>query len=504
MRSWLKRYGASYASVLVLALAVSGAAVSWMSEGFSAAPPPPAAPHGSAVTNDGLGFADLVERLSPAVVNIASKTKPHKVSAQDLQNPFEGTPFEDFFQQFNQQFGMNFNNMMTLPKQSLGSGVVISADGYVVTNNHVIEGADEITVTFNKGRDEYPAKVIGRDSKNDLALLKIKPKRPLPVAALGDSTRLRVGDVVLAIGNPFGLGGTVTSGIVSAMGRNIGQGPYDDFIQTDAAINPGNSGGPLFDAAGELVGINTAILTRNGGSNGIGFAVPVNTVKQVVAQIKQYGRPIHGWLGVKVQTLTKDLAASMNLPSDTGALVAEVTPDSPAARAGLKTGDVILTFNGTSIDEMSDLPRLVAETPLKKRVPVSLRRDGRTLTLDVTIAELPDDTQDSAAKNDDADNGNAGGSGVVGLDVEPLTAELRNGLNLSAKITGVLVAAVAGDSAAADSGLQRGDVIAEADWKAVKTPAELRQVLKARRGGKVLLRIYRDDGYLFIPLSVPK
>ena len=301
-------------------------------------------------------YADLVEKLSPAVVNISIKSTPKLMQGGGaMPNPFEGTPWEDFFQQFNQ--GMPLEELST-PRQSMGTGVIISADGYVVTNYHVVENADEITVKLEKNKHSFPAKVVGRDAKTDLALLKIKATAPLPFATLGTSSNLRVGQAVLAIGNPFGLGGTVTSGIVSALARNIGQGPYDDFIQTDVAINPGNSGGPLYNAAGEVVGINSTIFTRSGGSNGISFAIPIDVVKTVVAQLKTNGKVARGWLGVRVQALTPELAENFGLKEPAGALVAEITPQSPAADAGIKEGDIILSFNGKTVDELNDLPKL--------------------------------------------------------------------------------------------------------------------------------------------------
>lgn len=439
-------------------------------------------------------YADLVERLMPAVVNISTKTEAKMPTQSGQVNPFEGTPFEDFFG----DFGFQFDGMPSQPEQALGSGVVISEDGYVVTNHHVIDGADEILVKFNEDRDEYPAELIGVDPKNDLALLKLKSRKDgYPYADLGDSDLLRVGEGVLAIGNPFGLGGTVTSGIVSALSRHIGQGPYDDFIQTDAAINPGNSGGPLFNAEGEIIGINTAIYSRGGGSNGIGFAVPINTVKLVVNQIKEHGRPIRGWLGVRIQTVTEDLAASFNLPADIGALVSEVVEDSPADKGGIKNGDVILSFNGTNIEEMPDLPRLVAETPVGKRVPVEIMRQGKKRTLRITIAELEEEDELALSSR----NSETSEEKKLGLTAQNLTSDMRKRLKLPKGVDGVVVTAVKGGSAAAKGGLQRGDVIVEAGWKSVSSTAELKKALKSRKK-QILLRIYRNDGYLFVPLNL--
>ncbi len=457
-------------------------------------------------------YADLVERLNPAVVNIATKTKPRRVSSEGAQlpfgpegNPFAGTPFEGFFDEFNRGFSRGFGDMMTLPQQSLGTGVLISTDGYVVTNNHVVENADEIVVKLNNNRHDFPAKVIGRDEKTDLALLKINATQTLPAASLGDSARLRVGEATLAIGNPFGLGGTVTSGIVSALGRNIGQGPYDDFIQTDAAINPGNSGGPLFNAKGEVIGINSAIFTRSGGSNGIGFAIPVNTVKQVVEQLKQYGRTKRAMLGVRIQPLTSSLAESLGLKDDRGALVAEVTAGTPAAKAGIRSGDVITSFNGQPVNEANDLPKRVAATPIGTRVKVGLVRGGKAMQVQATVAEQePDEVASTAPEKAEA--------GVtqletthVGLAVQGLNAQLRNQLNVPDTVVGGLVVATAQPGgAASEAGLKRGDVIAEADWRPVRDISSLRSAITKRAGQTVLLRVWREGGFMFISLPVPK
>ncbi len=445
-------------------------------------------------------YADLVEQLSPAVVNIATKTdikaRPDGASGLPQGNPFAGTPFEELFEGFNQ--GREFEGApRRQPERSLGSGVVISNDGFVVTNNHVIEGADEIIVKFNEDREEYAAELVGRDKKNDLALLKLEKRNGgYPFAELGNSEELRVGEGVLAIGNPFGLGGTVTAGIVSALSRNIGQGPYDDFIQTDAAINPGNSGGPLFNKNGEIIGINTAIFSQGGGSNGIGFAVPINTAKLVIAQIKEHGRPIRGWLGVRIQTVTEELAESFKLSDDIGALVSEVIAGSPAEKAGVRSGDVILKFNNADIEEMSDLPRLVAETPVGKRVPINIIRNGKEKALGVTIAELEEEEKIAEvipAPNSEND--------TLGITAQALTAAVRAQQDISEDIEGVLILEVARGSAANEAGMQQGDIVIEVDWKAVTSIKSFNRALNVRKES-VLLRIYRDDGYLFLPLIV--
>ncbi|MCA3244258.1 MAG: Do family serine endopeptidase [Alphaproteobacteria bacterium] len=459
-------------------------------------------------------YADLVERLSPAVVNVATQSEA-KVVRRPLgnpfggQNPFMGTPFEQFFEQFEQGFGERFGDFQTPPSQSLGTGVLISADGFLVTNNHVIapdgDVADRIIVKLSNSRHEFPARVIGRDEKTDLALLKINATTALPAATLGRSSGVRVGEPVLAIGNPFGLGGTVTSGIVSALARNIGQGPYDDFIQTDAAINPGNSGGPLFNVQGEVIGINTAIFSRTGGSNGIGFAIPADTVRQVVAQLQKNGRVERGWLGVKVQTLTADLAKGLGLKDDNGALVAEVTPASPAAAAGVREGDVIIRFNNRAIDEMNDLPKLVAQVPLGTRVPLELLRNGKPLALHATIQRTPQENAsaaESAPRSPATADDDANLQRTLGIVVTPLTPALRTQQQISAAVQGMVVVQARG--AAAEAGLQRGDVVSEADFRPVRSAADLRTALARKPGGSVVLRVWREDGYLFVSLPVPQ
>lgn len=441
-----------------------------------------------------VSYADLVEKLSPAVVNISIKSEPKTMSSMPQgANPFAGTPFENFFQDF--QFGYD---MPVQPQQALGSGVVISPDGYVITNNHVVEHADEIIVKFNENAKEYEATLVGRDPKNDLALLKLDDDTKIPAfAKLGDSSKLRVGDAVLTIGNPFGLGGTVTSGIVSALGRQIGQGPYDDFIQTDAAINPGNSGGPLFNDKGEVVGINTAILSRNGGSNGIGFAIPINTVKLIVDQIKEHGRPIRGWLGVQIQHVTKELAESFKLSEASGALVAQVVENSPAEKAGLKVGDIITHFNNQKIEEMSDLPKLVAETAVGSKVRVNIVRDGKKRTLNVTIAELEEDDTMAGVASPKKDSALA----TLGLTLVKLTKTTRAQANIPEDVNGLLVTQVAFNSAAARSGIRRGDVVVEANRKKVGSVTQLQDLIKKNADKPILLRIYRGDGYLFVSLA---
>ncbi|HYA03198.1 MAG TPA: Do family serine endopeptidase, partial [Syntrophobacteria bacterium] len=326
-------------------------------------------------------FTEIAERLSPTVVNI-KVTKTEKIGFDHPQIP-EG-PFGDFFERF-------FKGMPQGPEsrriQGAGSGVIISTDGYILTSNHVVEGAKEVTVTL-ADKQEYKAKVVGRDPKTDLAVVKIEPKGTLPAATLGDSEQLKVGEWVLAIGNPFGLSHTVTSGIVSAKGRVIGAGPYDDFIQTDASINPGNSGGPLFNMKGEVVGINTAILPQG---QGIGFAVPVNTAKPLIPQLVSKGEVIRGYLGVNIQSITPELAKALALKDTKGALVADVVSASPAEKAGIQRGDVIVAYNGKAVDDSHSLPVMVAATPVGQEVTVTVLRDGKERELAMKVAKLPSD-----------------------------------------------------------------------------------------------------------------
>ncbi len=321
-------------------------------------------------------WVQVAKASIPAVVNI-STTQVVKVP----QRPGRGDPFEEFFRQ---HFG---DVPRTLKARSLGSGFIIREDGYLLTNSHVVERATEITVRLSDGR-QFPGKVVGRDEKTDLALLKVEA-RGLPVVPFGDSDKLQVGELVMAIGNPFGLEGTVTTGIVSAKGRVIGAGPYDDFIQTDAAVNPGHSGGPLVNTAGAVVGVNTAIVSETGGSLGISFAIPINLAKSVLPEVQAKGRVTRGWLGLAIQPVTPDLATALHLPEGKGALVAEVTPDSPAAKAGLKARDVIVEYDGRPIGKASDLPRLVAATPIGHQVPMKVIRDRKELNLAARVAAMP-------------------------------------------------------------------------------------------------------------------
>jgi serine protease Do len=446
-------------------------------------------------------FADLAERLSPAVVNISTATNVGE-AAPEMPDIPPGAPFEDLFRDF---FERHQNGPRTV--NSLGSGFVISADGYVVTNNHVIENADEITVNFPDG-ESLVAKLVGTDPKTDLALLKLEPPAPLPFVPFGDSDAMRVGDWVMAIGNPFGLGGSVSAGIVSARNRDINAGPYDDFIQTDAAINRGNSGGPLFNLAGEVIGVNTAIISPTGGSIGIGFSVPSNIAKNVIAQLRDFGETRRGWLGVRIQTVTPELAESLSLPEPAGALVADVTAGGPAAEAGIVAGDVIVTFDGEKVPSMRELPRMVADTPVGERVPVEVIRKGERLSLMVDLGRLEEGEAQEAAADPAPDAAPPAAASALGMTMEALTPERRAELGLGDDVAGVLVTAVAPASPAAEKGMKADDVIVEVGQEPVSTPADVLARIEAtradgRKSALLLVRSGEELRFVAIALDAP-
>ncbi|MEW6500724.1 MAG: DegQ family serine endoprotease [Thermodesulfobacteriota bacterium] len=439
-------------------------------------------------------FADLAERLGPTVVNIYTtqtvkmQRSPHDFFFQDDNGP---DIFRHFFGQpspFGQQQAPR-----DLKRTSLGSGVISSPDGYIVTNNHVVENADAISVRLSDN-EEYDAKVIGRDPKTDLALIKINPKSPLPAAAFGDSEKLRVGDWVVAIGNPFGFEQTVTAGIVSGKGRSLGSGPYENFIQTDASINPGNSGGPLFNLNGEMVGINTAIYSRSGGNIGIGFAIPVNTAKNVISQIKEHGTVVRGWLGVMIQQVTPELAKQFHLDRPVGALVGEVAPGSPAEKAGIRQGDVIVRYNGKEISQVNSLPTLVSQSPVGSRANLVLVRGGKERTVSVVIAKL--DEEQAAAEVQDKT------SLELGMSVQELTPELAKSLGIKEK-SGVLITNVEAGSPAYDKGLRQGDLVLEVNRKPTRNMGEFtRTMTAARKQGSVLLLVKRNGHTRYVAIRL--
>jgi len=440
-------------------------------------------------------FADLAERLSPAVVNISTRQTVGGPGVEAPEIP-PGAPFGDLFKDF---FDRNQRGPRSV--SSLGSGFVIDAGGVVVTNNHVIENADEIVVNFPDGLS-LPAELVGTDPKTDIAVLKISPDKPLPFVSFGDSEALRVGDWVLAIGNPFGLGGSVSAGIVSARKRDINAGPYDDFIQTDAAINRGNSGGPLFNMAGEVVGVNTAIISPSGGSIGIGFSVPSALVKNVVAQLREFGETRRGWLGVRIQTVTPEIADSLKMKQAVGALVADVTAGGPAAAAGVKSGDVVLRFNGRKIGAMRDLPRIVAETPVGAKAKVELWRDGETVTVTVALGRLEEGEEIAEEGGPGAPQATAT---ALGMTLQTLDADVRAELGLADDVAGVVVTAVEADSVAEAKGVTPGEVIVEAGQEKVSTPGDVLARIKAARAekrGSILLLVQNAGGLRFVALSL--
>ena len=444
-------------------------------------------------------FADLAEQLSPAVVNISTTTITGDNRGQQIPQFPPGSPFEDFFKDFQDRGNQRRS-------QALGSGFIIDSEGIVVTNNHVIEGADEIRVTLANDKT-FEATLLGRDPKTDIAVLKFDPEdEVLKAVSFGDSDALRVGDWVLAIGNPFGLGGSVTAGIVSARGRDIGSGPYDDFIQTDASINRGNSGGPLFNLDGEVIGINTAIFSQTGGSVGIGFAIASNLAANVVLQLKDYGRTRRGWLGVFIQEITPEIAESFGLENTDGALVSSVHPDGPADKGGMKAGDIVLSFNGKDISAMRSLPRIVAETEIGKSVEVRVWREGEVKLLTVTLGELEQAEKNGLLSGTPAPADGPREFAGLGFAVKPLDEAARVDLGIAEDVQGVVVAAVASGGPAAERGLEPGDVIRRVGQKPVSSVADLNEGIRdARDNGRpsLLLLAHRDgrDRFLAIPLK---
>ncbi len=450
-------------------------------------------------------FAPLVERVMPTVVNVSSVHEVKRKNPQDEQ-------FNDLFKEFLERYNQGKPKQERRRKStSLGSGFVIDPNGYIVTNNHVIEGATEVSVTFDNG-DSFDAEIVGRDAKTDLALLKIDTEGKLIAAAdWADSDQARVGDWLMAIGNPFGLGNTVTAGIISAFGRDSVTGnSYDNFIQTDASINRGNSGGPSFNMDGQVIGINTAIFSPSGGSVGIGFAIPSNLAKNIVRQLKDHGEVRRGWLGVRIQHVTDELALGLRLDSARGALVASTTPGGPAEKSGILKGDVVLSFDGKPVDEMRRLPLMVAETEVGKVVEVVVWRKGEEVTINVTLSEL-DDAKVAKAEQE----GSSGGEGdannafleKLGLRIASMDNETRAELGLDNPEAGVQVTAVASESVFYEKGVRSGDVIVEVDQQPVGTPEEVADLLKQAQNegfGVSTLLVFRSGDYQWIAVRLPK
>jgi len=434
-------------------------------------------------------FTELSEKIAPCIVNIST------VQTVKGNNMFRGfqfhgpgqphgprgrDPLEDFFERFIPRGDMK--------RRSLGSGFIIDKEGYIVTNNHVIQEADSITVIF-KDETEAEAKVIGRDPKTDVALIKVDVDRDLPEATLGDSNSLEVGDWVLAIGNPFGLKDTLTAGIVSAIGREIGAGPYDDFIQTDASINPGNSGGPLLNMKGNVVGINTAIVA---GGTGIGFAIPINLAKELLPQLKDTGHISRGWLGVFIQRVTPELAKSFNLEEPRGALVSEIMKDGPAEGSGLKQGDIIMEFEGKPVDSFSDLPRMVASTAPGSKISLKVLRKGKFKTLRIKLGELPEEQKITAKAETGLE---------LGLELQAITPDLARTHDLPVD-QGLIVTGIAPDSSAAENGIRAGDIILEINQTRVATISDFQNIVKsAPAGSSMLFLVKRQEGSLYIPVE---
>jgi serine protease Do len=500
------------------------------------------------VPNNGpASVADLAEGLLDAVVNIStSQNVKDDEGAGPAPRAPDGSPFQEFFNDFfNKQQGNKGGNHNV---SSLGSGFVIDPAGYIVTNNHVIEGADDIEINFANG-SKLKAKLIGTDTKTDLSVLKVEPKAPLKSVKFGDSSKMRIGDWVMAIGNPFGFGGSVTVGIISGRGRNINAGPYDNFIQTDAAINKGNSGGPLFNMKGEVIGINTAIISPSGGSIGIGFSVPSELASGVVDQLREYGETRRGWLGVRIQPVTDDIADSLGLDTAKGALVAGVIKGGPVDDGSIKAGDVILKFDGKTVSEMRDLPRVVAESTVGKEVDVVVLRDGKEQTVKVKLGRLedsdqaaasddaaPDGSQDDGVitpdpgENNDMDQPDTGDQAqpapdtpdqhkgqvspdaatpknVLGLSLSLLSAETRKAFGIAESVDGVVVTEVTPGSASAEKGLKPGDVIVEVAQEFMKSPdavAAKVQALKqeGRRNAQLMIASANGDlRFVAVPME---
>ena len=476
---------------IIIALLMVGALVGF-GYGVSTAVKSSTTPNSTVVTNSDIpmipaNFSELAEKVRPGVVNIqvVKKIKNIDFGFRHFSGaPFgEKNPFGDFFGPFSEE-----NPPRGFEQRGVGSGFVMNRDGYILTNNHVVEDADQIKVKLTNGK-EYDGKIIGRDPKTDLALIKIKASSDLQPLNLGNSDDLKVGSWVVAVGSPFGLEQTVTAGIVSAKGRVIGSGPYDNFIQTDASINPGNSGGPLINMKGEVVGINTAIIASG---QGIGFAIPINMAKEIAPQLQEKGHVTRGWLGVSIQEVTPALAKSFDLKEKKGALVAQVVSGSPAEKAGIEQGDVIVEFDGKEVTDSKDLPRIVASTPIGKAVTIKLLRNGKALDRQVKVGEMEEKVEVAKAPSHKS----------LGITVQNLTPEIAKGLGLK-KDTGVVVTRVEPGSPAADAGIQTGDLVQEVNRKPVKNVEDfVQKVEKAKGQDNVLLLIQRGQNNLFAAVTL--
>jgi serine protease Do len=444
-------------------------------------------------------FADLVERVSPAVVTITAETQETDAQAM-LNSPQDlPEPFRDFFNQFGQ--GRQFQ--VPHKAESMGSGFIIDKGGLIVTNNHVIDKAKKITVKLPDGRS-FEAKLVGTDALTDVALLKVKSDKPLPSVEFGDDRQLRVGDWVIAVGNPFGLSNTVTAGIVSSLSRDVGAGPYNDFIQIDAPINRGNSGGPTFDLRGQVIGMNSMIYSPSGGSVGIGFAIPSSTIHDVVAQLQSHGRVSRGWLGVQIQSLTPEIASSLGINEPKGAIVASIVPGGPAAKAGFEQGDIVVAINGKGVEDNRDLTRRVAALPAGTTAAFTVNRQGKMRNLSATIAPRKDDQVASIAP--EAPSGAPGATGeAMGLGLAAVTPEMRRTYNLADSVEGVLVTRVDPNSDAAEKGLQPGDVVVSIGNRPVRTPQDVQsRIADAHANGRksVLLLVSGSNGPRYVAVDL--
>jgi serine protease Do len=500
-------------------LAVRGTAVLALGAMFALLP---ASPTLFAQQRGPASVADVAEKVLDAVVNISTSQsvggqavqppqpqRPNPPRGQQPDGP-GGSPFDDFFEEFFKRRGEDNSNR---PRRvsSLGSGFVIDPDGVIVTNNHVIEGADEVFANFNDG-SKLKAEIVGRDPKTDIAVLRVKPDKPLRSVAFGDSDRIRVGDWVMAIGNPFGLGGSLSVGVVSARNRDINAGPYDNFIQTDAAINRGNSGGPLFNMEGQVIGVNTAIISPTGGSIGIGFSIPAKTAVAVIGQLREFGETRRGWIGVRIQAVDGQIAETLKIGRPRGALVAGVTEKGPAEKAGMKTGDVIIRFDGQEVVEMRDLPRAVAATAVNKEVDLVVLRDGKEVTLKITLGRLEDSekAEQAAVKTEKPGQAAPGPSAtkrLLGLELAPITDELRKRFKVGNTVKGVMIVSIEANSPLADQRVAPGDVIVEVTGQAIASPGDLQKRLDAlKKDGRksALLLVTNGAGeQRFVPVNIP-
>ncbi|MBI3677127.1 MAG: Do family serine endopeptidase [Proteobacteria bacterium] len=451
-------------------------------------------------------FADLVERVSPAVVTVTVEERVQQEQLQDQEQDGIPDPFRDFFNRFgrgNRQFAQPQQ-----PRKALatGSGFIIDKAGFIVTNNHVIENATKITVKLPDGR-EFSAKLIGADAATDVALIKIESNKALPTVEFGDDKKVRVGDWVIAVGNPFGLSNTVTAGIVSSLGRNVGAGAYNDFIQIDAPINRGNSGGPTFDIEGHVIGMNSMIFSPTGGSVGIGFAIPASTIHDVVAQLKAHGKVARGWLGVEIQSVTPEIAASLGEKEMKGAIVATVVPGSPAAQAGFEPGDLVVALNGSGVDDSRSLTRRVAALQAGTTATFSIVRNGDQKTLTAKIGQRKDDQVASNVPGNSRQDGQANTGSAMGLGLAAVTPDVRRAYNLDDNVSGVLITRVDPDSDAADKGLQPGDVVVSIGNRVVHSPQEIKQrIAQAQAAGRtsVLMLVVGEGGQRFVAVKIAR